>query len=148
MEGYASFQNPLELACQHFEGVPGHVYKEVLIINSSLTVCDPADISQTISKLKQLNVQVNAISLSASLFVLQHICVETGGLHCLARDKDHLNEQIKRFLTPSQRFEQSDQMQFTTKIPIGFPKRLATETPTVCACHGVFNYTSYYCPGC
>ena len=70
MDGNASFQNSLELACQHFAGVARHVYKEVLIVNSSLTVCDPDDIAKTIDKLKALNVQVNAISLSASLFIL------------------------------------------------------------------------------
>jgi hypothetical protein len=35
-----------------------------------------------------------------------------------------------------------------TKIPVGFPKQVITDTPTTCACHGTTKYIHYYCPKC
>jgi transcription initiation factor TFIIH subunit 2 len=70
MEGYASLQNSLELAILNFAKVPNFAYKEVLIVCSSLTICDPDDISKTIDKLTTQHIQVNAISLSASAYIL------------------------------------------------------------------------------
>ncbi len=56
------------------------------MISSSITICDPDDIFKTVEKLVEMNVQVNAISLSAGLHVLENICEKTGGIHYLAFD--------------------------------------------------------------
>ena len=55
---------------------------------------------------------------------------------------------MRMFLTPSLRSYEGVEIESCTKIAIGFPKRAVTETPTTCACHGVSNYASHYCPGC
>ena len=43
-EGNASLQNALELACDNFQTIPRYGRREVLILFSSLTNCDPGDI--------------------------------------------------------------------------------------------------------
>lgn len=73
-EGNASLQNALELACDNFAAIPMYGRREVLILFSSLTNCDPGDIQQTIRKLIELNVQVNVVSLTASIYILQNLC--------------------------------------------------------------------------
>ena len=43
-EGNASLQNALELACNNFQTIPNYARRECLVIFTSLTNCDPADI--------------------------------------------------------------------------------------------------------
>jgi transcription initiation factor TFIIH subunit 2 len=53
-EGQPSLQNALEVALREFQRpkVPSYARKEILVIFSSLTNCDPSDIFQTITKLR------------------------------------------------------------------------------------------------
>lgn len=46
--GEPSLQNSLELALKSLRLLPSHASKEILIIMSSLTTCDPGDIGETI----------------------------------------------------------------------------------------------------
>ena len=70
-EGNPSYQNSLEMAKAQIDiSVPPYAHKEILIINSSITNCDPDNISETIKSLEEQNIQCNVISLSASMFVL------------------------------------------------------------------------------
>ena len=70
IEGNASLQNSLELACDNFAALPSYGRKEVLLIWSSLTNSDPGDIFKTISKVVEMEVQVSVISLSAAIYIL------------------------------------------------------------------------------
>lgn len=46
--GEPSLQNSLELALSSLKNFPSHASREVLLIMSSLTTCDPGDINETI----------------------------------------------------------------------------------------------------
>ena len=69
---------------------------------SSLTNCDPGDIQNTISKLIDLKVQVNVVSLSAGIYILESMSQQTAGQFCLAKNKLHLDDLMDRFLVPSE----------------------------------------------
>lgn len=89
-EGSPSFQNCLEIALKQFDvSVPLYAHKEVLIINSSITNCDPDDIHVTMEKLKDHNIVCSVISLSAAIYILQQLCKQTQGQFFLAKNKDH-----------------------------------------------------------
>ena len=84
-----------------------------------------------------MNVQVNVVSLSAGVYILQNLSEQTRGEFCLARNKDHLEDLMERFLVPSeteshnaiaQSLEQGDnedvEMEIIEKssmIQLGFP---------------------------
>jgi len=59
--------------------VPSYAHKEVLIINSSITICDPDNIHETIESLKLENIVCSVISLSASIYVLSELSKSTHG---------------------------------------------------------------------
>ena len=48
-----------------------------------------------------MQVQVNVVSLTAGIYVLQSLSSETQGQFVLARDKEHLDDLMERFLVPS-----------------------------------------------
>lgn len=107
-EGNPSLQNSLELAADNFKAVPQYASKEVLCVFSSLTNSDPGDIFTTIGRLKNEQVCCNVISLSAAIYVLQHLAKTTFGQFRLAKDKDHLKELLRIFLVPSLPFDQKE----------------------------------------
>mmetsp|Transcript_2130 Transcript_2130/g.1463 ORF Transcript_2130/g.1463 Transcript_2130/m.1463 type:complete len:110 (+) Transcript_2130:234-563(+) len=45
-EGNISLQNSLQVAVDLFGSIPRYAQKEILIVNSSLTNCDPGDLSK------------------------------------------------------------------------------------------------------
>ncbi len=65
LEGNASLQNALELSFENFVAVPSYAKKEVLVIFSSITNCDPGNINETFEKLKANYISCSVISLSA-----------------------------------------------------------------------------------
>jgi len=151
IEGNASLQNSLELASENFASLPSYGRKEVLIIFSSLTNSDPGDIFKTISKVMDEQVQVSVISLSAAIYILQHVCRQTKGHFYLAKNKDHLTELLGEFIVPSESDtrhieEESkekidvdsgvEEIETSSKIKIGFPVQQINSTPFVCSCHG------------
>ena len=83
--------------------MPSYGRKEILVIFSSLTNCDPGDILETFAKLKQKKIQASVISLSAEIFVLKNLCERAwpGGNFSLAKDKEHFEEILNRFLVPT-----------------------------------------------
>ena len=79
IDGNASLQNSLELACDNFAALPTYGRKEVLIVFSSLTNSDPGDIFKTISRVVEMKVQVSVVSMSAEIYILRHACQKTKG---------------------------------------------------------------------
>ena len=66
-EGNASLQNALELASDNFKAIPQYGRREVLIVFSSLTNCDPGDIQQTVRRLVELDVQVEQLACAVEI---------------------------------------------------------------------------------
>jgi transcription initiation factor TFIIH subunit 2 len=67
--GVFSLQNSLEI-CRTLlspHAVPAYGHKEVLIVSSALSTCDPGNIDATIALLKKEKIRVSSISLSAEV---------------------------------------------------------------------------------
>ena len=101
LDGNPSYQNALELAKAQIKmSVPDYAHKEVLVINSSITVCDPQDIDETIEALKLENIVCSTISLSAKVFILDHLTKMTNGRFFLVKDKEHYEVVLQKYLVP------------------------------------------------
>ena len=141
-EGNPSFQNALELAMQQFElETQPLMRKEVLLINSSVSICDPGNIADTISRLKTLSITSSVISLSAQLHVLAQLVSQTKGQFSLATSEAHFLELIQKFIVPQQ-----TQLELTTsapptashKIKVVFPQIKYNPTKKLCHLHNHF----------
>jgi len=91
----------LELALENFTPVPSYAKKEILVIFSSITNCDPSNIFDTYNKLNARDIKCSVISLSAAIHILQKLATTTNGEFHLAKDEAHFKELIKRFRVPS-----------------------------------------------
>lgn len=85
--GDSSLQNALELVHEYLDQIPSYGNREVLILYSALTTCDPGDIMETIQKCKKSKMRCSVIGLSAEMFICKHLCQETGGLYSVALDE-------------------------------------------------------------
>lgn len=85
--GDSSLQNALELVHEHLNQIPSYGHREVLILYSALSTCDPGDVMETIQKCKKSKIRCSVIGLSAEMFICKHLCQETGGLYSVAVDE-------------------------------------------------------------
>lgn len=85
--GDSSLQNALDLVCDHLCQIPTYGHREVLILYSALSTCDPGDIMETIQKCKKSKIRCSVIGLSAEIFICKYICQETGGSYSVALDE-------------------------------------------------------------
>lgn len=85
--GDASLQNALELVHEYLVQIPSYGHREVLILYSALSTCDPGDIMETIQRCKKSKIRCSIVGLSAEMFICKHICQETGGSYSIALDE-------------------------------------------------------------
>lgn len=85
--GDASLQNGLDLVRDLLNQIPTYGHREVLILYSALSTCDPGDILETIQKCKASKIRCSVIGLSAELYICKHLCQETGGMYFVALDE-------------------------------------------------------------
>ncbi|XP_058887063.1 general transcription factor IIH subunit 2-like isoform X2 [Acipenser ruthenus] len=98
--GEPSLYNSLSLAMQTLRHMPGHASREVLVIFSSLTTCDPANIYELIKSLKALKIRVSVIGLSAEVRVCTVLTRETGGTYHVILDESHYKELLQYHVKP------------------------------------------------
>lgn len=82
--GDASLQNALDLARGVLTQIPSYGYREVLIIYSALSTCDPADIMDTLAKCKEAKIRCSVVGLSAEIYICKLLCERTGGMYSIA----------------------------------------------------------------
>ena len=80
--------------------VPKYCRKEVLIINCSISLCDPGDIFETIEKVKQSGTVCTIVSLSAQIYALKYLTDETKGQYIVTKNKEHLKEVLEKYIVP------------------------------------------------
>lgn len=98
--------------------MPGHTSREILIILSSLTTCDPANIYELIKTLKSLKVRVSVIGLSAEVRVCTVLTRETGGSYHVILDESHFKELLMLHIKPPPASSSSE----CSLIRMGFPQ--------------------------
>lgn len=89
--GDSSLQNALDLVHGHLNQIPSYGVREVLVLYSSLSTCDPGDIMETIQQCKNSKIRCSVIGLSAEIFICKHLCQETGGSYSVALDEVSYN---------------------------------------------------------
>lgn len=85
--GDSSLQNSLDLVRGYLDQIPSYGHREVLILYSALSTCDPGDIMDSIQQCRSSKIRCSIIGLSAEIFVCKHICQETGGSYSIALDE-------------------------------------------------------------
>ncbi|KAJ8262957.1 hypothetical protein COCON_G00154140 [Conger conger] len=154
--GEPSLYNSLSLAMQTLRHMPGHTSREVLVIFSSLTTCDPANIYELIKTLKEKKIRVSVIGLSAEVRVCTVLTRDTGGTYHVILDESHLRELLTYHVKPPPASSTSE----CSLIRMGFPQHTIASAsdpdskPSFSMAHldssGGPGLTlgGYYCPQC
>ncbi|XP_039111980.1 general transcription factor IIH subunit 2 [Hyaena hyaena] len=116
--GEPSLYNSLSMAMQTLKHMPGHTSREVLIIFSSLTTCDPSNIYDLIKTLKTAKIRVSVIGLSAEVRVCTILARETGGTYHVILDESHYKELLTHHVSPPPASSGSE----CSLIRMGFPQ--------------------------
>ncbi|XP_026997630.1 general transcription factor IIH subunit 2 [Tachysurus fulvidraco] len=155
--GEPSLYNALSIAMQTLKHMPGHTSREILVIFSSLTTCDPANIYDLIKTLKSLKIRVSVIGLSAEVRVCSVLTRETGGSYNVILDESHFKELLTFHVKPPPASSSSE----CSLIRMGFPQHFIASTsdqdakPSFSMSHlessdGApgLSLGGYYCPQC
>ncbi|XP_069887410.1 general transcription factor IIH subunit 2 isoform X2 [Dipodomys merriami] len=116
--GEPSLYNSLSMAMQTLKHMPGHTSREVLIIFSSLTTCDPSNIYDLIKTIKAAKIRVSVIGLSAEVRVCTVLARETGGTYHVILDESHYKELLTHHVSPPPASSSSE----CSLIRMGFPQ--------------------------
>ncbi|MBN3311195.1 TF2H2 factor, partial [Amia calva] len=116
--GEPSLYNSLSMAMETLKHMPGHASREVLVIFSSLTTCDPSNIYELIKTLKTLKIRVSVIGLSAEVRVCTVLTRETGGTYHVILDESHFRELLTYHVKPPPASSSSE----CSLIRMGFPQ--------------------------
>ncbi|KAF5730729.1 General transcription factor II H2 isoform 1 [Tripterygium wilfordii] len=144
--GDSSLQNALDLVHGYLNPIPSYGHREVLILYSALSTCDPGDIMETIQQCKQSKLRCSVIGLGAEMFICKHLCQETGGSYSVALDESHLKELIMEHAPPPPAIAE---FAIANLIKMGFPQRAAEGSISICSCHKEAKVgEGYICPRC
>lgn len=144
--GDSSLQNALDLVHDSLNQIPSYGHREVLILYSALSTCDPGDIMETIQKCKRSHIRCSVIGLSAEIFICRHLCQETGGSYSIALDEHHLKELVLEHAPPPPAIAE---FAISNLIKMGFPQRAAEGVISICSCHKeAKSGGGYTCPRC
>ncbi|OMO71229.1 von Willebrand factor, type A [Corchorus capsularis] len=144
--GDSSLQNALDLVDGYLNQIPSYGHREVLILYSALTTCDPGDIMETIKKCKKSKIRCSVIGLAAEMFICKHLCQETGGTYSVALDESHFKELILEHAPPPPAIAE---FAIANLISMGFPQRVAEGSISICSCHKEAKVgAGYTCPRC
>uniref|UniRef100_A0A671P953 General transcription factor IIH, polypeptide 2 n=2 Tax=Sinocyclocheilus anshuiensis TaxID=1608454 RepID=A0A671P953_9TELE len=100
--------------------MPAHTSKEILVVFSSLTTCDPANIYELIKTLNGLKIRVSVIGLSAEVRVCTILTRETGGSYNVILDESHFKELLMLHVKPPPASSSSE----CSLIRMGFPQHV------------------------
>ncbi|KAJ8631503.1 hypothetical protein MRB53_024826 [Persea americana] len=144
--GDASLQNALDLVHGYLGQIPSYGHREVLILYSALSTCDPGDILETIQKCKKAKIRCSVIGLSAEIYICKHLCDETGGSYTVALDEAHFKDLLMEHAPPPPAIAE---FAAANLIKMGFPQRGAEGLIAICSCHKEAKVGGgYTCPRC
>ncbi|CAA6666438.1 unnamed protein product [Spirodela intermedia] len=144
--GDPSLQNALDLVHGFLTQVPSYGHREILILYSALTTCDPGNIMETIENCKKAKIRCSVVGLSAEIYICKHLCAETGGSYTVALDEAHFKELLQEHAPPSPAIAE---YAVANLIKMGFPQRGAETIIAICSCHKEPKVGGgYTCPQC
>lgn len=144
--GDMSLQNALDLAHTPLSNVPQYGTREMLLLVTALSTCDPGDVFASVAACKKAKVRCSVLGVAAEMHLCRTIATSTGGSYEVARDETHLHNLLMEFaLPPPSLAEQTP----SSLVNMGFPARGASGTPAMCACHREVRPGPHYtCPRC
>ncbi|KAI8610594.1 Ssl1-like-domain-containing protein [Chytriomyces sp. MP71] len=145
-KGEPSLQNALEIARRSLLHVPSHGSREIIILYSALTTCDPGNIFDTIETLRHDSIRVSIVGLSAEMQICKRICKETKGIYSVVMNDTHLKEVLAGHVAPPPVDEEKTSA--LAIVEMGFPSSMMFEAATLCANHKKPTQTGYECPRC
>ena len=112
--------------------LPSHGSKEILVVYTSLSTCDPGDIFETIAFLKEAKIRVSVVGWGAELYILRKLATETQGTYHVALDKSHLQELLHDHCPPPPTLAKF--CGNTAKLVcMGFPQKQSVNALSLCA---------------
>jgi len=148
--GEPSLQNAIEMALSALKHMPTHTSREIIIINGSLTTCDPGDINSTIHDMKKHGIRCSVIALGAEVRICKLMAKETGGTFGVILDDTHFQDLLQAHVEPPPMVGKSD----ASLIKMGFPQKSQSGEAAMCLCHlddptqCKFEAGGYICPQC
>ena len=97
--------------------VPVYGTREVLVVLSALSTCDPGDIRQAVAGCKKLGVRASVVSLAAELHICRTLCDATGGRYGVALNEAHLTDLVMAHAPPNPALAGAP----TCLVHMGFP---------------------------
>eukprot|EP01038_Epipyxis_sp_PR26KG_P010622 gene10622-14264_t len=148
-DGLSSLQNTILLAMASLRHIPTYGHRELLIVFSSLSSCDPGDIFSTIKEAIVAKVRISIICLLAEIFICKQIAELTGGLFSVALDATHLSQLLIAHTIPPPEIQKQETLT-TDFIYMGFPRRVFDNHPSYCfdGKRMRLSSTGYICPRC
>ncbi|XP_077239516.1 general transcription factor II H2 [Tasmannia lanceolata] len=144
--GDSSLQNALDLVHGYLNQIPSYGHREVLILYSALSTCDPGDVMESIQKCKKAKIRCSVVGLSAEIYICKHLCEETGGSYTVALDESHFKELLLEHAPPPPAIAE---FAIANLIKMGFPQRGAECVISICSCHKEAKVGGgYTCPRC
>ncbi|XP_058082146.1 general transcription factor IIH subunit 2 [Magnolia sinica] len=144
--GDSSLQNALDLVHGYLSKIPSYGHREVLILYSALSTCDPGDVMETIQNCKKAKIRCSVVGLSAEIYICKHLCEETGGSYTVALDESHFKELLLEHAPPPPAIAE---FAVANLIKMGFPQRGADGVIAICSCHKEAKVGGgYTCPRC
>ena len=156
-----SLQNALNLAKTSLASLPKYGAREILVVFSSLTTCDPGNVLHTINEVRDAGIRASVIGFGAALRVLQYLADATGGKYAVPTSSHHFRQILLSHAVPTP-VKRGAQAFGNALVKMGFP---GVETPagpehnpgtvtdtravaSLCACHQYLTDTGYICPNC
>lgn len=130
-DGLPSLQNALELAISSLSFIPSYGFKEVVVLYSSLSTCDPGDIFKTIDKLKKSNIRCSVIGFGAEMFLLRYLTRETNGTYGIPINEDNFKDLLFQHASPPPT-TRSQQRSTAELIQMGFPQKRSENLLSMC----------------
>ena len=150
-KGHPSLENALEMARASLFHAPSHGTREVLLLFGALHSADPGDVHVTIRSLVTDRIRAHVISLAASLAICAELVSRTNSGdssgYSVVLNEQHYRELLMDVTTPP--VSHSTTLSTTTSLlMMGFPSRIISAHPTLCACHSDPSREGYLCSRC
>ncbi|KAK0415241.1 hypothetical protein QR680_011845 [Steinernema hermaphroditum] len=130
-EGEFSLQNGLRLAYNNLKDFPSHCSKEILVVASSISTCDPSDILELFDSIKRENIKCFVVHMTGEMYVCKRLCAMTGGRHDVILDQGHFDMIMTDHVHPPKVNKELD----GNLVRMGFPPHEVIRTAMFCACH-------------
>lgn len=143
--GELSIQNCLESSLEALAAAPPYGTKEVLLLQSGLSSCDPGDIFTSVNKCTNRGIRVSFVGIGAEVYACKRVADETGGSYGVCLDDAHLATLVRSHAPPPA----ASPSCAAALVKMGFPSTASehasyTEPELVVGLQG----GKYVCPRC